>query len=109
MKFEIKEWRKIYDRVQFLGKKLKDSQFTFNENKKPIMPISPLGEEEQFKIKKDIQLLLEKNKRYLDDCGMKPKDPLWIYCSREPKTWMSHHSFKYSHLIKYEEKLINEI
>lgn len=101
MQFNVNEWRKIYDEVQFLGKILKDSQPSLDPTTKKWIPAIQEISKDAFKnISEEIDLLLIKNTQYLDGCEMNPNPPLWHYNSKDKSTFVSDTSFKYDHLIK---------
>ena len=100
MHFDIKEWRKFYDRVNELGKKLRDSRPTYDDEGRFIYPVAPLSKEEQFQLEDQIASLTKRSGKYLDQCGLKMPRPLWHYDRKDCKTWRSHESFKYEHLLE---------
>lgn len=99
MQFNIKEWRRIYDRVHHLGKKFKDSFPDFDGNP----PVAPLDRHEQDQIQTEMSLLTNRSNRYLDATRMRFPAPLWHYNRKDPKTWASHESFKFGHLMSFGE------
>lgn len=99
MQFNINEWRRIYNRVQHLGKMLKESQPTYDEYKNYIEPIAELNRDTQDAIKSEISLLMRRSDHYLDVSFMTQPKPLWHYIYNDPKTHLSHEAFKYGHLI----------
>lgn len=101
MEFSIKEWRRTYDLVQQLGKTLGDSRPSYDDSGKTIPAVLELSLEAQHALEDKIKSLLQKSSKYLDQCGMRPNKPLWHYDRKDPKTWASHESFKYGHLLAY--------
>lgn len=99
MDFDIAEWRKNYDLVQFKGQLLKDSRPSLDKNKRTVPPLIDLTHEQQMTLEDEIDVLLKKNNRYLDACNMKAPAPLWPYSKDDPKTWPSHDDFIYGHLL----------
>lgn len=97
MEFSIKEWRKMYHKIKELSHTLKQSKVDADGNPAPY----PLSREERLQLEADIENLMKKNDRYLDACGMRMPPPLWIYNNKDERTWMSHESFKYSHLLTF--------
>lgn len=100
MTFSLKKWRKTYDLVHGIGRKLSDSRPTINKNGKVIKSLCPLAEEEVLRLEKKIQMHLDKLCNYMDYTGMNLKPGLWVYSKTDPTTWASHDTFKYSHLLK---------
>ena len=99
MKFSIKEWRRIYDTVHELGRTLRDSRVTYDDLDRAIAPKINLSPEVQSSIESNIKSLTQRSSKYLDQCGMRPNKPLWHYDRKDCKTWRSHESFKFSHLL----------
>lgn len=97
MEFNIKIWKKYYDRVQQLGNMLKDGRPDNDGNP----PVSPLSLDDRNSIEFEIKDLTDKSNHYLDRCGMKCPEPTWIYNHADPKTWASHESFAYGHLMEF--------
>ncbi len=97
MQFEAKIWRKYYDRVQELSQILKNSKIDYQGNP----PIAPLDRDAQINIESHISILLDKTNEYLDECYMKPKEPLWTYHRDDKRTWRSHESFAHDDLLTY--------
>lgn len=92
MRFNIKIWRKIYDRIQRLNPEDRDDAALIDE-------------------------LKAKSSKYLDDCGMTMPEPLWKYDPKDQTTWLYiptkcndptkvdewfiiNPDFKYHHLVK---------
>jgi hypothetical protein len=101
MKFSVKEWRRLYDKVQVLGTKLRDSRPSYGENEEYIPPKNFLTKEAQNGLEWQIYNLTELADRYLDQCDLKMPKPLWHYDKKDPKTWASHESFQYGELLTY--------
>lgn len=101
MKFELKEWRRFYDKIHALGQMLRDSRPTYTEKGSYIAPICELSKDAQHELESQIQSLSQRCGRYLDQCGMRMPKPLWYYDRKDPKTWRSHESFKYGHLLEF--------
>jgi hypothetical protein len=101
MNFNIREWSRIYNKVQALGNILKDSLPTYDEYMKEMPPANELSNEMKDNIELEIKILLERSNRYLDQCGMRFPKALWKYDRKDPKTWLSHESFKYRHLMEF--------
>lgn len=89
----------MYDEVHQMGKMLKNSRHTYDKDKNVVPPVAALSEGVQLALEKDIDALLDKSGFYLDACNIFPKKPLWKYNKDDPKTWMSHEKFIYSHLV----------
>lgn len=100
MNFSLSKWRKTYDLVHSLGKKLKDSRPTIGENMQIIDAVNPLGIEEETRLEKKIQTHLDNLRIYMDHTRMNLRPGLWVYNKDDPTTWASHGTFKYGHLIK---------
>jgi hypothetical protein len=100
MEFNIKEWIRIYNNVHYLNQKLKDSMSTIDESNVHHCRISNLSVNAQKAIELEIKNLIRRCANYLNDCGMPMPKPLWSYDSKNPKTWLSHSSFKYKKLLK---------
>lgn len=99
MKFSIKEWRRVYDKVHALGKMLRDSRPTYTESGSYIAPVMELSRDTQASLESEIRSLTQRSSKYLDQCGMKPDKPLGHYDRKNPETWASDPSFKYGHLL----------
>ncbi len=97
MQFTITEWRRYYDRVQELSKILKEARPDADGNP----AIAPLSLSTRNNLEFEIKNLTDKCNHYLDACGLKCPQPLWIYNNKDHKTWASHESFAYSHLLTY--------
>jgi hypothetical protein len=97
MQFSIKEWKKYYDRVQQLSRMLRDAMPDNDGNP----ALAPLSRETRDNLEIEIKNLTDKTNQYLDACHMKPKEPLWKYNREDPKTWASHESFAYAHLMDF--------
>jgi hypothetical protein len=98
MNFSVKEWRRMYDAAHELGVKLKNSRPTYDEDYNYYPPISPLTRGQQASLEDRIQIIMEKNNQYLDQCDMKMPKPLWVYDRLKPDTHRSSKHFKYDHL-----------
>ena len=93
MQFSMKEWRKYYDRVQELGKILKEAKP--DEDGNP--PLAALSFGMRNNLEFEIKNLMDQCMYYMDCCGVKCPKPLWAYNNKDPRTWYSHKSFAYSH------------
>ena len=62
MKFNLKDWRKMYDKVHTLGKVLKESQVDWLGNPAPF----PLPRDTQLEIESEINTVCQRSNRYLD-------------------------------------------
>lgn len=100
MNFSLSKWRRTYDLVHGLGRKLRDSRPTMDEKNNKVEAINPLGEEEEARLEKKIQMYLDNIRIYMDDTRMKFRPGLWVYHRDDPTTWASHDTFKYGHLLK---------
>lgn len=101
MQFNIKDWRKMYDKIHELGRKLRDSRPTSNEYGESVEAVAPLYPWEQTMLEDDIKCLINKCSLYLDTTGNKLPKPLWYYDRKDRRTCASHESFKYGHLLAY--------
>lgn len=99
MQFSIKEWRKVYDLVHELGARLRDSRPTYDERLNYYPPKIHLDKGEQDMLETRIKTLMQRNSKYLDQCGMKMRKPLWYYDRKNPETWASDPAFEYGHLV----------
>jgi len=99
MEFSMKEWRKIYDKVHGLGRMLRDSRPTYDDAGNYYAPKTELSKDAQIELEFQIKTWMERNTRYLNQCGMKPKRPLWHYDRKNPETHASAKEFKYGHLM----------
>ena len=100
MKFNITDWYNIYKKVNYFGAKLRDSKRNYDCSTKSWIPCkSLLSEEEQVELEKKIKNLIIKNNNYLDACGLRKKEPKWVFSIDDPRTWPSHDSFIYKHLL----------
>lgn len=97
MKFSLKDWRRFYDRAHELGKRLKEAK----PDKDGNPPIAPLDIYQRQELENEINATLIKSDRYLKVCGVRNTAPLWIYNPNDKRTWVSHESFAYEHLLKY--------
>ncbi len=97
--FNPRTWRNFYDQVQILGEYLKDTYPTLDKNGKKLPPVVIISEEEQQSIEADISILVAGSQKYLECCGMKPREPLWIYNIEDPRTHVSSDEFKFKHLM----------
>lgn len=99
MKFNIKKWREFYDEIHELGKRLKDSYPTIDENEKTHDALINLSTGSRLNLILDIKDLIEACRIYLDACGLKITIPLWKYDIKDKTTWVSDESFKYNYLL----------
>lgn len=104
MQFNVKEWRKIYDKVNYLGQVIKDANEHQDADGNWNPPVSPISPGVRKVIEDEIKALLIQSKNSLDSVGLRPYPALWIYNKDDPATWPSHDSFKFNHLIKYKGK-----
>jgi len=105
MKFSAKEWRRMYDAVQKMGLMLKNSRPYIDEYNVAHEAVSELSCETQRNLTKEIKRLTDKTRKYLNDCGLRPSEPLWKYDIHDQSTWASDQSFKYHNLIKVSAKI----
>ncbi len=89
----------MYDQVQELGKILRNSRPTYTEEGKPISPVNHLSEAAQEALESEIATIMKRTSKYLDQCGMRAKKPLWVYDKSNPETHISSLEFKFGHLI----------
>lgn len=101
MKFSIKEWRRMYDKVNALGAMLIDSRPTYTDNGSYISPVTELSKAFQAELESNIKNIIKRSSMYLDQCGLKISKPCWYYDRDDPRTWCSHESFKYGHLLEF--------
>ncbi len=78
MNFNVKEWRRVYDEVKYLGEIYKDSLpiFIFKNykwDKHP--PKTPLSLDAQRGVEREIKKLIAKTSRYMDMCGITARMP----------------------------------
>ena len=99
MKFSMRDWRRMYDKVQELSKMLKDSRPTITEDGKKIPPVIELSEHIQDSLEAEIKLLLTRVGKYLDQCGVHARKPLWEYDRKNSATHASAPDFRYGHLL----------
>lgn len=97
MEFSIKEWRKMYYKVKEISYMLKQSRPDSDGNPAPF----PLPREDRLDLESQIDDLMKKSDQYLDACGRRCPKPLWNYNVKDVRTWPSHESFKYAHLLKF--------
>lgn len=100
MHFNVKEWRRIYDKVQFLGQILKDANESLDEDRKLLPAIYPISRDSRKSLETEIKGLMIDCNICLDAGGMRSNPPLWKYDKDDPTTWASHKSFKFKHLMK---------
>lgn len=89
----------MYDKVNFLGKMLRDSQPSYTENGSYIAPLTQLSREAQMSLQSDIKTLCQKTSKYLDQSEMRANKPLWHYDRKNPETHISSSEFRYGHLL----------
>lgn len=99
MKFSLKEWRRMYDNVHSLGKMLRDSKPTYDEDGNCFPSKTNLSKCAQDGIEIDIRLIIERSKYYLNQSGLRMPRPLWKYDPKDHTTHASSGKFKYQHLI----------
>jgi hypothetical protein len=99
MKFSMKEWRRIYDLVNELGRTLRDSQPTYTDDGSYIAPKINLTKDAQLNLEDKIKSLTQKSCTYMDQCGLKMPRPLWHYDRKNPETHASAPEFLYGHLL----------
>jgi hypothetical protein len=90
----------MYDKVHDLGNTLKNSRPTRTDSGKLIAPRIELSKGAQAELETQINNWIEKVKRYLDHCNMRPRKVLWHYDRKNPETWASSPQFKYTHLMQ---------
>lgn len=100
MKFKVKEWRKMYDQVQELGKLIKASTGHYDKEGHYVEPEMIISNEYRKEVLGEIESLLQRNNRYLTQCGLRRPRPLWQYYVDKPETHASSKKFKYAHLIQ---------
>ncbi len=103
MQFNVKEWRRKYDKIQALGQILKDSYPSVDKNGNWLQPLHIISHDSSKSIEAEIKELVAKVNIYLDACGLRPEQPLWKYDVKDPTTWASSGKFKYGHLINMEK------
>ncbi len=99
MQFNVKEWRKIYDKVQFLGQIIKDSNESLDDRGRPLPALYPISKDTRNSIEEEIKWLVIKSNTCLDAAEMRTKKPLWKYDKFDPTTWLSHETFRFMHLL----------
>ncbi len=97
MEFSLREWRKMYFKVKEMAHTLKQSRPDAAGNPAPF----PLDREERMYLESRIENMMKKSDQYMDACGMRLKPALWVYNAKDQRTWVSHESFKYAHLLEY--------
>lgn len=100
MEFRIKEWRRIYDRVQGMGKMIKDSYPYIDENNEYHPAVNELSNDTRKSLSVEIKRLTSQSSNYLDMCGIKPSPALWVYDVSDATTWPSDERFKYKQLLR---------
>lgn len=99
MQFNIQEWRKIYNKVQVLGNRLKDSHPKKGQYNESIPALHPLSADEQLQLEEEINSWLNRSNSYLDACALYAAKPKWQYNKDDPTTWVSSRDFKYQDLL----------
>ncbi len=89
----------MYDKVNSLGAMLQDSRPTYMDNGDYIAPLTELSKDAQLGLEDEIKSLTLRTSRYLDQCAMKPRKPLWHYDRKNNETHASKADFIYGHLI----------
>ncbi len=100
MHFNVKKWRRIYDKVQFLGQIIKDANESVDEEGKWVPALYPISRDTKKSIETEIKGLMIECNICLDSGGIRPKPPLWKYNNEDPTTWPSYESFRFNHLLK---------
>ena len=100
MKFNVNEWRKIYDKIQCLGQILKDSMPGIDKKKNWVPALNEISRDVFKNIENEIKDLMISCDAYLDAVGMRPKPPVWHFDMKDPSTWVSHESFRFKNLSK---------
>lgn len=90
----------MYFAVHKLGRMLNDSRPTYTPSGAYIAPLTELSKGSQDLLDNEIKVLMQKSSKYLDQCGIKPKKPLWHYDRKNPETHASAPEFKYKHLLQ---------
>ncbi len=104
MQFKVKEWRKIYDKVQKIGKRIKDS-YPYRDSSGVMHDGIPLEFNERFEIEQEIKRLTNKSDNYLNACEMKLPEPLWLYDNKDITTWISEPTFRFGYLLRMKGQI----
>lgn len=99
MRFILKDWLNTYKKVHALGKKLHDSNPTYDSIGNYIAPKYALSKSVQMDLQSDITSLIKRSNKYMDQCGLRMPKPLWYYDRKNPETHASSEQFIYGHLI----------
>jgi hypothetical protein len=101
MDFCIDEWRKMYDKINQVGKLINDSTPRYDKfTKETIYQKINLTNEKKFKLRHEMEVLTKKVARYLSTTNMFPNPPLWHYDIHNERTWLSSSQFEYKHLVR---------
>lgn len=100
MQFNVKDWRRYYDKIHRLGRMLKNSKPYMDDEKNWHSAIIDLTEEQQKDLEKQIKHFTRKSDEYLASCDLKSKMPLWKYDNNDTSTWVSSPNFRFSHRIR---------
>lgn len=99
MKFEIKKWRRMYDKIHEVGATLNDSRPTYTERGDYIEPLTQLSKDEQNALEKELRFRIRQVRKYLDYCKYRLPTPLWWYDPHDKKTHASSPKFRHEHLV----------
>lgn len=90
-KERYKSWLNYYRKVHGIKNPVE-----YDEKKTRRLPLED-GVFENFV--KDVSSILARSDKYLDDCGITMRAPLWKYKISDTRTWVSSEDFDYSHLL----------
>lgn len=90
----------MYDKVHTLGRMLRDSRPTYDDAGNYYAPKTALSKDAQLELESQIKSCVQRSNRYLDQCGMRPRKPLWHYDHKNPETHISAPEFKFGHLME---------
>jgi predicted transglutaminase-like cysteine proteinase len=94
-KFNIELWAKYYHRVDAIGSKVK--QAVHDQRDHGFCDLTKTEMENMIEACNEI---VKESAKYMDDCGLRGKEPLWVYSAKDETTWASSPLFAYGHLVK---------
>jgi hypothetical protein len=100
MKFDVKKWRIIYEKIHLLTLILKDANVRLNDRLEWDDPLHEISRRSRKSIESEIKELIVECKICLDDGGMISNPVLLHYQKEDESTWPSSPSFKFQHLMK---------
>lgn len=82
-------WARFYKKIYAIRKELKDAR------DQPRI----IDYEQRLAMEKQADILCQQCSEYLDSCGMRIPDALWVYNKDDKRTWKSEKDFSFHHLV----------